>query len=47
MRPVFKLTVGDKARMGTVKPTIIKLINETPSGLTQDEIIDKKTQFKL
>lgn len=37
--------VVEKARMGTVKPGIIRLINETPTGLTQDEIIEK-TGFK-
>ena len=31
----------DKAQKGTVKPGIIKLINDTPTGLTQDEIIEK------
>ena len=35
----------DKAQKGTVKPGIVKLINDTPDGLTQDEIIER-TGFK-
>jgi hypothetical protein len=35
----------DKAQKGTVKPGIVKLINDTPAGLTQDEIIER-TGFK-
>jgi len=35
----------ERAPMGTVKPAIVRLINETPAGLTQDEIIER-TGFK-